>query len=361
MMTMFNYNRKDADFNEIIDECLALFNENIEGQSADYKERNKILNAAIAKYAVSGTRFESMFEEKGVEIFKDPRVTKNAEVRDNYNVVVSEYINSALPSVTSKLYNQFFAEIRQVGWGETAKFEVTSNELYQVNEVAEGVNRGVLQPIYNNEFTVNCKVTEVAAGIDWYPVAAGVFDWGDFGRRYTMSFQSYIQLKIMKALTAATNQIGAAYQAAGVDTTNWTNIVDRVSAANGGMPVVALGTLAALNKVIPSTVGLQYGLGSEIVKEGKLDRYLATELIAIDQAMVPGTVNTTAQLLLPTNKIYFIARGAYKPVKVVFEGTSSVVEAIPDECTDRQYKIRIQEHVGVDAVVGSKFGTITLA
>ena len=61
MMTMFNYNRKDADFNEIIDECLALFSENIEGQSADYKERNKILNAAIAKYAVSGTRFESMF------------------------------------------------------------------------------------------------------------------------------------------------------------------------------------------------------------------------------------------------------------------------------------------------------------
>ena len=165
----------------------------------------------------------------------------------------------------------------------------------------------------------------------------------------------------MKALTAATNQIGAAYQAAGIDTTNWTNTVDRVSAANGGMPVVALGTLAALNKVMPSTVGLQYGLGSEIVKEGKLNRYLGTELIAIDQAMVPGTVNTTAQLLLPTNKIYFIARGAYKPVKVVFEGTSSVVEAIPDECTDRQYKIRIQEHVGVDAVVGSKFGTITLA
>lgn len=76
MMTMFNYNRKDANFNTIIDECLALFEENIEGQSADYKERNKILNAAIAKYAVSGTRFESMFEEKGVEIFKDPRVTK---------------------------------------------------------------------------------------------------------------------------------------------------------------------------------------------------------------------------------------------------------------------------------------------
>lgn len=31
MMTMFNYNRKDADFNTILDECLALFNENIEG------------------------------------------------------------------------------------------------------------------------------------------------------------------------------------------------------------------------------------------------------------------------------------------------------------------------------------------
>ena len=361
MMT-FNYNKSDNPvFNDIVDEIVFFSTEQLEGRSvADKESRMKSLNESICRYATEGTRAEAKFAAKGLDAFKDPTVTRNSDVRENFNAVIAEVINAVVPTVVSKTYSRYLAEVRQIGWGETGRFIVRSNELFKVNEIAEGVNRGVLQPIYDTEYTVNCKTTEIATSIDWYSVAAGVFDWGDFGYRAGRSFEGYVMLKIIASMTAATDVMGPAYSAAGIDTENWTNIVDRVSSANGGAAVYGIGTLNALNQVYPSVVGLQYGLGQEIAKEGFLDKYLGARLIPIDQVTVPGTINTTAQLAIPTNVIFVVAADMYKPVKIVFEGDSVVVDWIPEETTDKTYAIRIQTKLGVAAICGSKFGTITL-
>lgn len=362
MLKMFNYNKKDDAFNDIIDEAVAFAAAQLEGKTIENKDSRLVeLNKAMVNYAVSGTRYENLYAEKGLEIMKDPRVQKNNDVLENYNVIIAEVINSVLPMVASKDFSQYFAEIRQIGWGDTARFIIKSNELYKVNEIAEGVNRGVLQPIYNNEVTVNTKVTDVAASIDFYELASGVFDVGDFGIKYAKSFEAYIFLKIVAGMTSATSELGAAYSASGFNTQNWTQLMQRVSAANGGAPVYAIGTLGALNQIYPAAVGLQYGLGEQMAEKGYLDKYLGARLIPVDQIFTPdGAVNTTGAFALPDDVIYFVAADAYKPVKVIFEGNSSIVERDPDYTPDRTYRIRIQEHVGVATIVGSKFGTLTL-
>lgn len=361
-MKLFNYVKGSEEFNDIIDEIVSfaaaeLANEKIENKDA----RLRTLNESIVAYATKGTRFEQLFAEKGLEAMKDPRVQKNNDVLENYNAIIEQSITSILPMVTNEQYMDIFAEIRQIGWGDTAKFNVTSNELYKVNEVAVGVNRGVLQPIYDNEFTVLTKKYEIAASIDFYPVAAGVYDWGSFGIRAAKSFGAFIFAKVIKTMTAATSQISSAYSATGFSNANWTALVEKVSAANGGAGVYAIGTLSALNQVIPSTTGLQYGLGEEVAKIGYLNKYMGCTLIPIDQVLVPGTVNTTATLALPNNIIYFVAADAYKPVKIVFEGESLLAERDPDHTPDRTYRIRLQIMMGIDSVVGSKHGTLTLS
>lgn len=363
-MMMFNYNKKnDQVFNDIVDEILFFVDARIEGKEVENgADRMYKLNEAIARYATEGSsRLAARFEADGLSIMRDPMVNRNRDVREAYNVVIAEVVNVVVPTVASKAYSRYLAEVRQVGWGDTATFVVRSNELFQVNEIAEGINRGVLQPIYDTEITVNTKNTEIATSIDWYPVAAGVFDWGDFGYRAGRSYEGYIMLKIIAAMTGATSSLGAAYSVAGIDTENWTNIVDRVSSANGGAAVYGIGTLAALNKVMPSAVGLQYGLGEEMAKEGSLDRYLGVRLIPIDQVTVPGTINTTAKLAIPTNMIYIVAGDMYKPVKIVVEGNAVVLEDDATETADKTYNIRIQVRLGVSAICGSKFGTITLS
>lgn len=361
-MTMYSYKHGTEAFNDLVDEAKFFAIAKMENQKIEnIEERVANHDAAIVRYCVEGTRFEKAFEDRGLEICKDPQFQRNTDVLENYNVVIAEIINAILPEVTSRDLVEPFAEVRQVGWGDTAKFIVESNELYKVNEIAEGVNRGVLQPIYNNEVTVNTMKTEVAASIDWYPVAAGVFNFGDFGYRYARSFEQYLFLKVVKAIAAGATALGAAYNVNGFSQSNYTTLVQRISAANGGSDVYVLGTLTALGQVIPSQVGLQYGLGKEIADKGHLDKYIGAKLIPVNQALAYGTINTTGAFTVPDDVLYFMPAYGDRPVKIVMEGNSSVVERDPDYTPDRTYRIRIQEYVGVQAVVGSKFGRMTLA
>ncbi len=361
MMSVYSYKHGTAEFNDIIDEAKFFAVAQLNGEIVDgLADRVARHDAAVVRYCVSGTRFEKEFEDKGLALCNDPRFYRNNDVLENYNVVLAEIINAILPEVSSRDLVAPFAEIRQIGWGDTAKFIVESNELYKVNEIAEGVNRGVLQPIFNNEVTVNTIKTEVAASIDWSYVAAGVANLGEFGLRYARSFEQYLFLKVIKALAAGATSLGAAYNVNGFSSSNYTTMVERVSAANGGSAVYVLGTLSALGTVIPSQVGLQYGLGKEIADNGHLDKFIGAKLVPVNQVLSYNTVNTTGAFAIPDDVLYFIPVYGDRPVKIVFAGDSSVVERDPDYTPDRTYRIRIQEYVGVQAVVGSKFGRMTL-
>ena len=358
MMEMFNFNSQDKTFDAIVTSIVDSAKTRFEAQTEPSKEELRLQNEAIVKYALEGTRFEAKFEQEGLACMKNPQITKNETVRSNFEAVVAEVVNAIAPSVTSADYSRFLAEVRQVG------FIIRSNELFKVNEIAEGVNRGVLQPIFENEVTVNPSPIEIATAIDWYAVAAGVFDWGDFGLRAGRSFEAYIFLKVIAAMTSVTgDMIGAGYIANGYTPANWTNLVQKVSAANGGAPVYAIGSLGALTKVNTTGangLGLQYFVGEDYLSKGYIDKFLGARMIPVDPALVPTTINSTADLAVPDNKIYLVAADAYRPVKIVFEGTSMTVERIPEETTDKRYGIRIQMRVGVSAIVGSKFGRIDL-
>lgn len=362
MMTMFNYRQGSQKFNDNIDESVALAAAKLEGKVlANHDERVKNLCYTIMEDCFSGTRYEAAFADKGLELVKNPMATRNTEFRENFDAVIAQIINPILPMVSNVDFIRFLAEVRQVGFGDTARFIVRSNELYKVNEIASGVNRGILQPIHNDEITVNASPVEIAAEIDWYAVAAGVFDFGDFGLRAARSFEAFIFLKVVNAMTSATTKAGAAYSISGFSNSNWSTLAQRVSAASGGADVFAIGTLAALNQVVPAAAGLQYGLGQKMADQGYLDRYMGTRLICLDQALTFDSVNTTADFVVPNDKIYMLPVYGDKPVKIVYEGDQSVVEWIPDQCTDRTYRIRIQFRIGVAAIVGSKFATMSLS
>lgn len=361
-MLMFNYAAGTADFNDIIEENFALASAAFNGTTiANREERLHNLNTSIATYLVDGTKAQKFFDADGLAAFKNPSVIKNKEVQANFDTLIAQMINPILPMITNNDFMSIFAESRQVGWGDNAKFVIKSNELYKVNEIAQGVNRGVLQPIHNDEVTVDTSPIEIAFEADWYAMAAGVYDWGTETLRAAKSFENYIFLKVLGALTSGVTALGAAYSATGFSDANWTGLAQKTSAANGGSDVYAVGTLTALGAVVPATAGLQYGLGQKIADDGHLDRYRGVRLIVADQAMTYNSVNTTADLILPDNKIYFVPVSALdKPVKVVYEGNTLYAERMPDHTPDRTYRVRIRFSIGVAAIVGSKFGTLTI-
>jgi len=361
MEKYFAYTKStDESFNSLVDCTLDLARACYEGRKpADYEARNKDLLYAMGKKGVEGTRYEAAFEAEGLAVYNRPMVKNNSTVRDNFNAVIAQVINAIVPEVVNDTFSKFIADVHQVGYGETARFIIESNDLFRVNSKAEGVRKGVDQPMFDDEITVNAAPLTVDACIDWYPFVAGVFDMGNFALKIGRSFMAYIFLKAVKGMTQATTDFGAAYTTNGVTPTLWGTLRERVSAANGGMNVIAIGTAEALSNV--SLQGnFQVQIGEEMNKVGYLDQYLGVPLVGLNNVLIPGTTNSTATLALPDNRIYMIPVGGVRPVKIVFEGDEISVSFNPESTSDKRYGISVELRVGVSAVVGSKYGTIAL-
>jgi len=199
--------------------------------------------------------------------------------------------------------------------------------------------------------------------MDWYQVASGIFDFGEWAYKVGISFAGYINAVVIQAFTAVINDLFVAsspYVAAGWSDLQYITIGQTVKAANANKDILVFGTLIALGSVIPNQVGLQYGLGEEWSKVGYLDSYKGFKLMEIDQALVPGTVNTTANLIVPDDVLYFIAVDGYRPIKVVFEGANVTVETVPTETPDKTGGLVITMRMGTTVAVGSKFGALTI-
>lgn len=362
MRKLFTYNRNygDDSFNNLVDCALDLARATFDGKkAADYNDKNAELLAAIGKYAVKGTPYEARYEAEKLDCFKSPMVNKNQAVRDNFNAVIAQIVSAYTPEVVNEDLERYIAEVKQVGYGDTARFVIESNALFKVNQKAEGVKKGVDEPMYDTEYTLHAHPITISTHIDWYPFAAGIFDMGNFALKVARSFEAYIFLKAVKGMTQATTKFGAAYTANGVTPTLWGTLKQRVRAANGGIGVIAIGTEVALSNC---SLGGNYQveIGEEMNKVGYLDQYLSVPLIALKNVLIPNTTNGSATLALPDNLIYFVPVAGDKPVKILFEGNEVTVEFNAKETSDSRMGIDVTMRVGISAICGAKFGTIQL-
>lgn len=242
--------------------------------------------------------------------------------------------------------------------------------MFVVNDIAEGIARGGVQTMYNTEYTVQARPKQVSVYVDWYHVAANKQDWGRFGVKVGLAYAAYIQGKIVKALgsvIADADKHGiSGYIANGFTDENWLVTARNVELANGGSQVYALGTKLALSDVLPTAdAGLGHGFrfdeDSALVKTGFLPSYKEVPLLEMGNALVPNTINGTPEVIVPDDVIYMLPMGMYKPVKVVMEGNTVTINQDPMVAADHTYGMTVTMHMGVDVVVGSKFGAITLA
>lgn len=357
--------------NDTLDSLVSSFGELVDmrqrkdfSNDKEYKEKNAIFNEAVIKYCCeeSGREFESL------DMVKDPMVTGRTSFKETFDTVIAQIITPIIPKVTSEKYASLY-DVSQVGFGDNGKYMVESNELFIINEEAEGIARGGMQTLYNDEYTVKATKRTVTIGIDWYLVASGVQDWGLWGMKVAKSYEAYITAAVVKALTGVVSSstkmaekgIGG-YCGNGFNDTNWLNISKNVSLANGGAPVYALGTNIALADVLPeASKGFIFDSKDAFVVDGYLPEYKKVPLIEIDNALIPNTINTNPQRVVSDNYIYLIAMGSHKPVKVVIEGNTVSVHEDALNTKDHTYSMTIDAYLGVDVIAGSKFGVILKA
>jgi len=362
MKHVFNYKSEmlDDNLNKVVAAGLELTKMYADANGktgSDYEVARTKYNEVLANYCVT----EAGFKYEGLSQFKNPNITGRTAFKEAFTAVIAQIITPVAPVAVSAQFMDM-AETHQIGWGETAQFVIQSNDLFYVSEIAEGVKHGGMQRIYNDEITVNPTPKNIRFDMPFYQFAAGLFDFGAWSYKMGQSYAGYIQKQVVDSLTTViTNGLAASspYHASGFSDLNHIVVARNVKMANANAQVYGMGTMVALGKAYPSVVGLQYGLGEEISKKGFLDLYKGVKLVEIDQAMMPGTVNTTATAMISDSTIYYIAMSAYKPIKIVFEGDAATVETVATESSDRTMGLSVTMRFGISAVVGSKFGSIS--
>ena len=102
-------------------------------------------------------------------------------------------------------------------------------------------------------------------------------------------------------------------------------------------------------------------LGNEYARSGYLTGYCGAQLMALDQAIVPGTQNGAVTEVIDTSKIFFAAANGRKPVYLGMEdGYPIEITLSPDETADRSIDILVTSSLDAIPVYSSKLAVMSV-
>lgn len=290
--------------------------------------------------------------------------------------IFTEVVTPVMPAMLSNALD-YLCETVFVPIGQTHEIEVNSNDVFLFEDDSHGAARSKpANHLYSKTFALNPKPKTAKANCKWYQLIANDVDLGRFFDSIAAGMHSKIMAMWNAAMVAgAANStfVPAGLTFAQYSTANFLTAVKKVKAVNNayGSGVIAFGDIIALSKVLPSGIAnaasvnldaaLAMLLGNEYARSGYLTGYGGAQLMALDQAIVPGTQNTSVTEILPTDVIYIASTNGHKPVYLAMEDMYPIsITLDPTETADRSIDIIVTSSLDCAAIFGSKIAKMSV-
>lgn len=352
------------------------FNSLMDGKGIDYEDANKKLQRNMMLYCAEMAG--KVTGEDAPETYEDFMRMQRKYLSDRNFLrvlagIVTDIITPVLPAVATGAMD-WFAQTVYVPLGQTYEVEIGSNDVFLFEDDSWGASRSkTANYLYSDTKTLNPTLRTAKATWKWYQLVGNNVDLGRTFNAITAGLYSKITGIWGNALVAASTN--TAYVPTNMQftysNTNWVTAAKRVALVNNTSVrnVIAFGDLLALSHVLPSTANgantnldaaLSTMLGVEWAKYGYLGDFMGIRNFVLDNALVPGTQNTTITEVLPNNRIWMMAAGAYKPIYVAFEeGTPITIQLDPSETADMTIDILVSASMDAAPIFGSKIATIS--
>jgi hypothetical protein len=304
---------------------------------------------------------KTLLEECGfVEGKLDYKQFSNPMVKWKLFQLTSETIDAIVPKVLSTQFDRF-VETKNAAWNEQLIFKVTSPDFFRVDKVANGNTNVRGQRLDRRALRLYPIMREVKIQESLYRVLAGEVEWATYVNRVAISMATEIKGDVYNAIYNSYDGLGAEFQENGTfDPVSFNKLVQRVQAANGGLKPVAFGTKLALAKITPSAGFTAYpgfmsqNMMDELNLSGYLSRFQGTDLIELEQALVPNSLN----FAIDDNFALVIPSGLDKIVKLGFEGESIVTENASSLPVDQEMEYTFQKAWDVNVLSAGRYGII---
>ena len=205
--------------------------------------------------------------ESSVDALKSPATRRDKDFSKKFFGI----LQVATAPVVAEVVNQAFdhvAEVRNAGWGDSFLFRIGSPALFQVNMLARGINRGAAQRIYDENLTLVPMNREITVSMDWYQIAAGRYDMGDYLFRVGRSFAADMAQLAYNSLDATFANLPTPLKYSGAFDSNMVDtMIQRLQAVNG-QAIYGFGSLGALAQVLPANDWLKLPLAEEWTSMG---------------------------------------------------------------------------------------------
>ena len=250
-----------------------------------------------------------------------------------------------------------FAEIKNVGWGDSPRFEIENSDFFDVVTIATG-NGNIRRQRLENDFIT---IPTIAYGIKIFDnfkrFLAGRVDWSKMIAKVSASYVKHMRELTWSALYASTpvngNAIFNVNDAGGFDIESTYTMAEHVQAENMNSDIVFMGTRQALRDMAPiiATPEAQkdlYEMGYYKTAEGY-------NLVPVDQMHVKNTFD----FLLSNKQIMVLPADVGSIVKILEEGTPIITDKAIGENADMSVEHMFYVEAGVAVVTGRKYGKYT--
>jgi hypothetical protein len=237
--------------------------------------------------------------------------------------IVSTLIDAVLPDTLIDTIGMY-TDIRNIGWGDSATFEIEPRDLFPVTKAGRGMRQAEIRKAFNGQIALIPENHEMTVGVNLYRVLSGAESLARFTSKAVRSMETQVALDAYTAFHTAmvalpTTSGNANLRVSGYSQDDLVRLAQKVSAWNGGSKAVIVGTQRAMQSVLPDDANYRYDLSSEYVKLGYLKNFFGYDGIVLPQ-VADWTSNFGVSLNDST--LYIISPAGQKPVKLVLEGNT---------------------------------------
>jgi len=319
------------------DESVALF-ENFADFWNHYRSENGTKQYPYAKTGKDGNpiSFSQKEEALGKLILKEVSKLSGIDVTSMPPSQMANHpmINWAIVNIETQLIDAVlpqtiidgtsaFCEVRTVGWGETAIFDIRSRDLFPVTKTGRmGMREAELHKGFERQVTLNPEAHMVSTYVSLFRVLTGQESLGIFVTKCLRSIETEMYKDIYNAFAAAMSALSTdattGLQVTGYTMEDMMKLAAKVQAFSGGAQPIMIGTKVALSKVFPDDGNYRYDIESPFVKLGYVRQIGSMSTLELPQV---ANWETPFSTLLSDTSLWIVAPGTDKIVKCVIGGT----------------------------------------
>ncbi len=208
------------------------------------------------------------------------------------------------------------ANVSYVALGDSATFEMDSQQLYKIQNGAYGNLYSVYQEQLRSGLTLvpEPKIASISFNVaQMTPIG---YDFGKEVAKLAKSFRVAMYVDVVNKLFQVTNVSSTVFYKANFAKATFLELVDRIEAVNGGVRAGVFGTKQALASMSDNIV-TGFRKEDERIETGLIVNPYGVPMYQFSQAV--DTSSASATFIVPNNRLVIMSAIGDKPVKLVKE------------------------------------------